>query len=385
VEESFPDIPGYRVRSRIGEGGFAKVYCATQIKLKRDVALKVLDPLMSRDPSFCERFLNEGQDTAALSNHPDIVTVYDIDRVGEHYYIAMQYLPGPTLKALINDGKPYQHPLQIILPIANALAYAHSKGVVHRDVKPANILFNEAHEAVLSDFGIAKSVHRDSQLTVTGAVIGTASYMSPEQVRGLGTLDGRSDLYSLGVVLFQLLTRRLPYTADNAFALGLMHLNEPIPRLPESEAAFQPLIDRLMAKNPDDRYPDGYALIDDIEQHYIGKGARPEPMPKASSSKRRPLVLSGLAATLVLAIGAGGMIYLGGDANTVEADPDYGPVDPEQLASLQRIIETAEVLESVGRITTPPGANAVEAYTRVLDIDPSNETARKALERLLEP
>lgn len=402
MDTSFPDIPGYEIRSQLGQGGFAKVYLANQISLNRDVALKIMDPAMSMDKDFCDRFVREGRDTAALSNHPDIVTIYDIGQVDDSYYIAMQYLPGPNLKDLLEADEPYQHPLHIIKRIAGALAYAHTKGIVHRDVKPANILFNEADEAVLSDFGIAKTTNRNTQLTTIGTVIGTASYMSPEQAKGLTTLDGRSDLYSLGVVLYELLTRSQPYTATDPISLMLLHVNEPTPILPESESVYQPLLDRLMAKDPDQRYADGFELIEDIEQRYFQQNSG-KPARSFGGKKKLPrMALWGSAATLALVVGAGYLIVNKPGSSQQPSTNALASPNPfiipdaaesataladrqlsnEDQARLERLLSIAEIHEAVGRITEPPGANAFEAYSLALELDPGNQAVRNALARL---
>jgi serine/threonine-protein kinase PpkA len=295
--------------------------------------------------------------------------------------------------------------LHIIKRIAGALAYAHSKGIVHRDVKPANILFNEADEAVLSDFGIAKAANRDTQLTAIGTVIGTANYMSPEQAKGLSSVDSRSDLYSLGVVFYELLTRSKPYTGANQVSLMLQHVNEPIPTLPESEAVYQPLLERLMAKDPDQRYADGYELIEDIEQRFF----QPESGKQSSSFDEKiklPLIaIWGSVAVLALVAGAG-FQFLDKPESLVQPTPltdapvpvNTSPIPDTTAASdlstgrelsdsdqqrLERLLSIAEIHEAVGRITEPPGANAFEAYSLALELDPDNQAIRSALARLL--
>lgn len=384
VSTLFPEIPGYTIQSRLGEGAFATVYLAIQENLDRQVALKVMNPSLSQDAEFCERFLREGKDAANLSNHPHIVTTYDIGQVDSVYYIAMQYLPGPTLKELLQSREPYQHPLQIVMRIADALAYLHEKGYVHRDIKPANILFNEANEAVLADFGIAKAKDRHTQLTIAGAIVGTAKYMSPEQARGEAEVDGRSDLYSLGVVFYELLTRQPPFIADDPMALMLKHIESVVPQLPPEKAVYQPFINKLMEKHPEKRFKTGHELIDELEQTFFN---HQEPFPAQDPRRTDPkanyksgkYLVPGLAA-MVLAIGAAFFYYqfYFADTSTI----DCNALGVKSAERLQRLLETADIHEQVGRITQPPGANAVEAYSLALEIDPCNEVALHALRRL---
>lgn len=257
------EIPGYKLVRTLGKGGMATVYLAIQEKFDREVALKVMAPSLSADPSFCERFLREAKIVAKIS-HPNIVAVYDVNEVGGHHYIAMEYHPGGDLKRRLREGLTVRESLRIAKDVARALDYAHSKGYLHRDIKPDNVLFRFDSSAVLTDFGIAKATEGDQNLTQMGTVAGTPKYMSPEQARGQ-PLDKDSDLYSLGVVLFEMLTGRLPYEATDPIALGIMHLNAPIPRLEGRVAHFQPLLDRLLAKQPAQRPQTGTQLIKEIE------------------------------------------------------------------------------------------------------------------------
>ncbi|NND92128.1 MAG: serine/threonine protein kinase [Granulosicoccus sp.] len=372
-----PRIPGYSVHSVLGQGGFATVYLATQQSLNRQVALKIMNPAYASDADLCERFIREGHDLAIVSEHPSIVTVYDVGHVGNLYYIAMQYLPGPTLKQLLRSDKPYQHPLYIIRRIAEALAFAHAKGYVHRDIKPANILFNGQGEAVLSDFGIAKTHNRDEQLTQMGQLVGTELYMSREQALRVEHLDGRSDIYSLGVVFYETLTRRHPYTGTGSESVLSQHINAPVPQLPESEAQFQPLIDRMMAKNPTDRYSSADELIADIQRRYFDQPAEKSSVSVAPSVRHRwllPGVLAVSAGMLVLALVY--FLYFDHRWNT------RSTISAEDQTTITESMELAELNELLGRIDQPPGSNAIELYELVLTLDPHHDEARKALERL---
>ncbi len=253
------EIPGYEIESELGDGAMAIVYLATQRSLERKVALKIMAAALAADRSFCERFLREGKTLARLS-HPHTVTIYDIGNVGNFYYMAMEYLPNGTLKERIAAGLSAEQGLVYIRQIASALGYAHALGLVHRDVKPANILFRADGAAVLSDFGIAKSLEDRTQFTQAGFAVGTPSYMSPEQARGQD-IDGRADLYALGVVLYEILTGKLPYVGADSLSTALAHLTEPLPELPLAQGRYQPILSRLLAKDPAQRFADAAALI----------------------------------------------------------------------------------------------------------------------------
>ncbi|MDQ7050530.1 MAG: serine/threonine-protein kinase [Enterobacterales bacterium] len=193
------EIPGYKILKTLGIGGQATVYLAIQKGFDREVALKVMSPALAADPSFGERFIREAKIVAQLS-HDRIVTVYDVGKSDNFYYLAMEYMRGEELKSKISQGLKAKDALQIIAKLAKALHFAHQKGYIHRDVKSENILFNDDDQPVLTDFGIAKASNSSTQMTQTGKLIGTPEYMSPEQCRGKD-LDGRSDLYSLGIIL----------------------------------------------------------------------------------------------------------------------------------------------------------------------------------------
>ncbi|MGR2705107.1 serine/threonine protein kinase [Pseudomonas sp. IB20] len=276
-------IPGYDIEGGIGEGAMASVYLATQRSLERKVALKVMAAALAADPSFCERFLREGKTLARLS-HPHTVTIHDIGNVGELYYMAMEYLPNGTLKERIAAGLTPEQGVTLIRQIASALGYAHAQGLVHRDVKPANILFRADGTAVLSDFGIAKSLDDRTQFTQAGFAVGTPSYMSPEQARGQ-EIDGRADLYALGVVLYEILVGKLPYTGTDALSTALAHLTEPLPELPVHHGRYQDVLRKLLAKDPAERFPDAAALLRALDQ-------LPADSPEATLVRPLPIPLS---------------------------------------------------------------------------------------------
>lgn len=262
-QENSIQIPGYRILSVLGRGGMATVYLAVQESLDRQIALKIMSATLGADPAFSDRFLREGRIAANL-HHPNLVPVYDVGVHEGMHYIAMQYQSGGSLDSEKLQGLSVEQSLAITKDIAKALGYAHSKGFVHRDVKPDNILFNERGQAVLVDFGIARATDASNSMTQTGSILGTPYYMSPEQARGK-EIDGRADIYSLGILLYQMLTGEVPYKGDDPVAVCVQHLNSPIPRLPEGFSRLQSLVDRMLAKDPQDRFPGTRELLRAIE------------------------------------------------------------------------------------------------------------------------
>lgn len=267
-------IPGYRIIRKINQGGMSTVYLAIQLSVGREVALKVMSPALNADPVFSERFQREANIVGQLS-HPHIVSIYDIGRFKNLNYIAMDYLAGGSVHDKMSSGLSAAEALRITEEIAYALDHAHEKGYIHRDIKPENILFREDNTAVLSDFGVAKTVSSASRMTNAGTVVGTPHYMSPEQARGK-PIDGRSDLYSLGIVFYEMLTGSVPFQAEEAVAIAIKHLTAPIPKLPPQYAPLQPLLNKLLAKDPDDRFQRGREVVEAIQ---ILQGTRSNPNP----------------------------------------------------------------------------------------------------------
>ena len=262
------EIPGYKIRKTIGKGGMATVYLAEQEIFERDVALKVMSRALAEDPSFGQRFFREAKIVSQLV-HPNIVTVYDVGVHKNTYYLSMEYVDGGDLKSLRRRLSLTQK-VRAVRDIAKALDYAGAKGYVHRDIKPENIMFHTGDgRAVLMDFGIARAAELDAAMTQTGIAIGTPHYMSPEQAKGQA-VDPRSDLYSLGVVFYLLITGSVPYNAESAVAIGIKHITEPVPQLPEPYTALQPLINRLMAKKPDDRFQSAKEFFSALMRMNIG-------------------------------------------------------------------------------------------------------------------
>ncbi len=260
---NYPEIPGYTIQRRLGSGGMASVYLAIQDTFGRQVALKVMAQHLAPDPSFGARFLREARIVAQMS-HRNFVPVFDVGQHGDLHYMSMEYLPNGDLRTLMQQGLPLTDALQIISDVASGLHYAASKNFVHRDIKPENILFREDNSPVITDFGIARDTQSVTQMTVVGTVMGTPHYMSPEQARA-EEIDGRSDLYNLGIILYELLSGEVPYDAPSALATSIKHINDPIPLLPPHLACFQPFIDRALAKNPDERFQTGEEMIAAID------------------------------------------------------------------------------------------------------------------------
>jgi len=259
------EIPGYKVESVLGYGGMSTVYLAEQVSLGRRVALKVMAESLTHDPTYTKRFLKEARIIAQLT-YPYIIVIYDYGVVGAQHYIAMECVDGGDLFRRVKTTMRVSEIIKVMVQVAKALAYAHGKGYIHRDIKPGNILFREDGTVVLSDFGLAKGLSDNTQVTAAGMTLGTPAYMSPEQAFG-EQVDSRSDLYSLGCVFYFMLTGAKPYTADNPVALAMKHLRDPIPQLPDEYRWLQPILDKLMAKKPEDRYQYGEDLAKELEQY----------------------------------------------------------------------------------------------------------------------
>lgn len=304
------DIPGFKVERVIAEGGMSSVYLAVQESLKRRVAIKVLDKIESaRD---ARRFLREARIIASLQ-HRNIITIHDVGEVRGRHYIAMEYLDGGSLADRIKAGVSPKQALDLLETMAACLDFVHRRGIVHGDIKPQNILFHRDATAKLSDFGIAERRVGSRSTAAGGKAYGSPHYLSPEQAEGQ-SIDGRSDIYGLGIVFFQMLTGRLPYAADSDVETIVAHLSDPIPLLPEPVSGCQTLLEQMIAKRPQDRVADAAELVKRIRQTRTAMARRggiidvlTRPLPAASpgadqkrlSGAHRPSI-AWMSATVVI-------------------------------------------------------------------------------------
>ncbi|MDH3644213.1 MAG: serine/threonine protein kinase, partial [Gammaproteobacteria bacterium] len=394
------DLPGFQIQKEIGRGGMARVYLAVQKKFGRLVALKVVSADYANDVHFRKRFIQESRINARLT-HPNIVQVYDVGSHEALLYLVLEYVRGGDLNQRLERGIHVRELIRVVNDIGKALDHAHAKGFVHRDIKPENILFREDGSAVLTDFGIARLVDANPSITRVGTVVGTPQYMSPEQASGR-ELDGRSDLYSLGVVFYRMLTGEVPYRADSAVSIGIKHLQEPVPRLPTYLGAFQEVIDRCLAKKPEHRYQSGAELgaaleaiqsdaavpnatikakaVTTREIRAMGSSLMTTPRDpvraerQTQRQRRRRLARRLGSVTLVLAIAAAG-VYL------VEQEPQW----VTRMLAVTGIAEDPEVQEawstaqSLHQDPNQSLATIVAGYRRVLNLDPDHLEAREAI------
>jgi predicted Ser/Thr protein kinase len=271
------DIGGYRVIEAIGAGGMASVFKAYDARFDRFVALKILPEHMAEDPTYLARFEQEAKIIARLE-HPNILPVYGYGQDRKITYLAMRYLRGGTLKDLLisaGHALPLADATRLITQIADALDYAHSQNIVHRDIKPSNILIDSAGDAYLMDFGIARVLEGTAHLTATGSALGTPAYMSPEQGLGRG-VDHRADIYSLGVILYEMATGRPPFQADTPYALIIAHAEEPLPLPstfnPDIPEHIERVLFKALAKNPADRFASAGELARALTEVAAGEG-----------------------------------------------------------------------------------------------------------------
>ncbi|MFT5449927.1 MAG: serine/threonine-protein kinase PpkA [Gammaproteobacteria bacterium] len=406
-------VPGFQIKRTIGRGGMATVYLAIQKSLEREVVLKCMDNERDGEKDFITRFLDEGRIIASLS-HPHIITVHDIGTVDDMVWIAMEYVGGGDLKARIErETLPVEATLDLIEKVAAAFGYAHLRGIVHRDIKPANILFRNDGTVLLTDFGIAKQASMDRELTTTGTILGSPFYMSPEQAEGL-EVDGRTDVYSLGVIFYELLTGHRPYQGDTAIKVIMQHIQSPVPTLPHELKRYQPLLDQMMAKNRDERIADADSLVralNELRGDSPGShGARSDTASRDASrssestqkwsTKKR---LNTLGSCLVMVAAAMGVFY--GYAKTLQnaalvqrsepqggstaaiapntsSAPKLGSVSQDEVVRALEVLAQKSLRED--RLTLPPADNAQYYFSRLLALAPAHKTAKQGFKEIAE-
>ena len=266
------NISGYQIIREIGQGGMAAVYLARHEVSQDQVAVKVMHANLIADKSLVERFLREGR-THAGFDHPQIIRIFEVGQLDDgRPYFTMEYLEGDTLKDfLARQGRLSPgDAFQLLSPIMSALAYVHGKRFIHRDVKPENIFLCRERGAVLMDFGITKEADRNTRFTEAGMAVGTPHYMSPEQARGEAT-DHRTDIYAMGIVLYEALAGRVPFDGKESIAIAIKHIQELAPPLPADVSNYQPVIDKALAKDPDQRYGSVVALQQDFQRGLAGE------------------------------------------------------------------------------------------------------------------
>lgn len=402
------NIHGYSIKEAIGRGGMATAYLAIQESLGREVVLKVLDTRNSHNEGLIERFLAEGRIIASL-NHPNIITIYDIGIADNELYISMEYVTGGDLKRRIRAGLTPEETLDCLTQLSSGLRAAHSRGIVHRDIKPANILFRADGTPLITDFGIAKQTELDRDLTTTGIFMGSPNYVSPEQADGL-TVDGRSDIYSLGCVFYEMLTGRKPFDLNSVIDIVIQHKQAPIPTLPQDLAEFQDLLNTMMAKRPKDRPQNCDALIIALEHVRSDRQQRLQSVIEAQYAKpqRRRLISKILMILLVVAAGFyATMLYV---SSTMEQDIDktVSATTESVLTNDLQSLSTAETTDErspaeagsnkeevikalswLGRqsleeykLTYPPKDNAYYYFRKLQELDPNNISAQSGMKEI---
>ncbi len=343
------ELAGHRILSVIGRGGMAVVYLAEHLRLGRKVALKVLDPEMGEDEDFRERFIRESRIAAGL-DHPNVVTVYDAGEADGVLYLSMRYVEGTDLERLLRGVTKLEPPraVSIISQCAAALDAAHAEGLVHRDVKPANILLSSegrtpSDRVYLSDFGVTKRLHSGAGLTRTGQFVGTVDYVAPEQIRGKD-VDGRADVYSLGCVLFRCLTGGVPFPRETEVGTIYAHLEDDPPSVSELLPALADVGDvvaRAMAKSKDDRFATcrefavaaGRATgapAPALPPARAPEGARPGTRSRARQARRRRVAVVSGAVVTGVAVLMGAALLFGLFRHPPERGGPTGPGDPLQ-------------------------------------------------------
>ena len=399
----YPEIPGFKIIRNLGAGAMAKVYLAVDEGLDRQVALKVMNESLAHDAEFRDRFINEAKDTAKF-NHEGIVKIFTTGVHQNHYFLALEYLEAGTLKDNLKARKQAQgkasgetghlygsaEALQLLKSLANALSYAHDKHVVHRDIKPENILFRSDGHAVLSDFGIAKSIDENKNLTMAGFRIGTPAYMSPEQMLG-AEVDERSDIYSLGVVFYEILIGHRPYKTNvSEYSELIKQLDEQVPELPQNLSHLQPLLEKMLAKRPDQRAQSSNELIRLISQIsqsgdplYSDKTVIQSVRKDKSSTPRiwqKPIfrwLVPTVAGLSIIFIALTFFMQKTDEVSQIQEQP----VDAKTGKLIAELLESAQTYMEFEFIVSPPVSNAVENFIKILELQPGNREALSGLKQ----
>jgi tRNA A-37 threonylcarbamoyl transferase component Bud32 len=389
--DSCLQIPGYSGLQLIGEGANSRIYRAVQISLGRNIALKVLKH--SDDQARFDRFLNESRLIASF-NHPNVITIHDVGEADHRPYIAMEWLAAGDLESRLRDGAlPADEALALTEAICSSLALVHENGIVHRDIKPANIMFRQDGTPVLTDFGIAKQLDSDNALTIEGITVGTPYYLSPEQAE-CKPVDGRTDLYALGVVLHEMLTGRRPYEGQSATETVIAHLMQPVPSLPRELAGLQELIDCALAKDPEDRFASAEEMLGCIRQMRKRSWGKSSPAVKTARIikpwLRRMNARAWWAAMAVAALL--GYAIFGIDEEVTSPSVDVGEVEAVEVDEIEAVeavgfeehLARAEAAFENDHLTTPVGESAFYYYQQALQIDPDNASAQRGIARIAE-
>jgi serine/threonine-protein kinase len=300
----------YVIEEMLGQGGMSAVYKATDPNLKRVVAVKIIHPHLSTDADFVRRFEEEAAGVAQL-RHPGIIQVHDFNKDDDLYYMVLEFVPGETiqdhLKRLNDSGRKLSptKAMEYMASACDAVDYAHQRGMIHRDIKPANLMLNTLGQVILMDFGIAKIVGSQRH-TATGAVVGTAMYMSPEQIKGEQP-DRRTDVYSLGVTLYEMVSGHPPFEADSAMTLMMMHINDPVPNPqklnPDVPDNLVAIINKALAKDPNDRYQTAAQMAAALRNALAGRAAGPIPSARSTMVEETPTMMKSAKATTVEPVG----------------------------------------------------------------------------------
>ncbi|QSX76349.1 protein kinase [Lysobacter arenosi] len=394
-----PEITGFHLHKVINHGGMSTVYLGNQIALSREVAIKVMLPLALADEVSRRRFENEVRTIARLE-HPNIVTIHEVGRTREGLpYYAMPYLPrGHLGQRDLSKDEP--RAVEVALTLLSALDYAHARGVVHRDVKAENVLFDDSERVLLADFGIALRRGFGPRVTAAGLAVGSTAYMAPEQARG-EDVDGRADLYSLGVLLWEMLTGRLPFEAADALSMAVMHAQDPIPKLPQHLHHWQRFMNRALTKQAANRFQDAAQMANAIRAVQQRKPwtAALEAFERLRPSKRwaTPMwaALAVAGVTLVVlgfSIGrdedddsnasAPTEIVATAPAASTTDDPTDAMLQPLPEAPLQRALDDAKQQIARGRLTEPDDANAFDSVLLAWHTDSTHPDVAKAIDDL---